>query len=291
MCCIARFGGDGVGLRQTTACDAKDRADARGAAGQTRQTPLGLTVVEVTVLRDGLPMEGVEVGFSRSISGLPSVNQWTGSRYTDEKGRVRVEIVAEWRANEEPDFGQFGRVGVTGYYRATATDPVSGKVLGQWGSIPISDGQSRDLILEIGEQARLGPSVKLDAVRAEPVAFENLREASNLRVRKSGTAVFKNAASWESFWHSSLPPILAIDFKKQILIAVFWGGEPHSGCGDYVEAVESVSREGDRIRVHVGRLPSLGPCRVVVYPLQIIRIDRSDLPVIFTGEVPVGRGG
>ena len=101
------------------------------------------TVVGATVIRDDEPAPGVEVAFSRSVSGQPADYAWRGT--TDERGRVEIGITAQ------PE-GPFERVGTTGYYRAVASDAISREVVGTWGSIPINDGRTTELILEVGRR-------------------------------------------------------------------------------------------------------------------------------------------
>lgn len=106
-------------------------------------TPKHRAVVVATVTRDGAPAAGLEVAFARSISGQAVVYRWWGT--TDAGGRARVEIVA--------DAGQFWRTGASGYYRAQAVDPASGKVIAQWGGIPLNGGKEVTLSLPVGGMA------------------------------------------------------------------------------------------------------------------------------------------
>ena len=66
-----------------------------------------------------------------------------------------------------------------------------------------------------------------------------------------------------------------------MLIGVQWGGG-YSGCSSLVEAIESIGIHDQRIEVRVGPLPDLGECLAVVYPIQIVRIPRSDFHVVFS---------
>ncbi len=124
-----------------------------------------------------------------------------------------------------------------------------------------------------------------------PLAFENFKEAERLRVTEAETVVFRDEQAWEDFWYDHAdqgqlpqePP--KVDFNKYMLIAVFWGSG-YSGCIEWVDAIESVVKEDTFINVHVGILPGLGLCDMIVYPLQVVRIEQIDLPVIFTGDVP-----
>jgi len=101
--------------------------------------------VEVTVLRNGVPVEGVEVAFSQSISGRPARFDWRG--ITDADGWAEIEISVDAR--------QFWRVGVSGYYVARAVHPASGEIVEEWRSIPVSGGGRHYFLLPIGETAQM----------------------------------------------------------------------------------------------------------------------------------------
>ena len=98
----------------------------------------------VAVLRQGqTPLPGVDVGFSRSISGRASKVAWWGR--TNERGEARVEIHADE---------------VTGYYRVNAMRDL--QLLGSWSSIPVNVGQVLKVELPIGEKARVTASMPFD---------------------------------------------------------------------------------------------------------------------------------
>ena len=125
------------------------------AAAQTRLTKAAVRVsvhradVSVTVTQeDGTPVGGVEVAFSRSISGRSPDYRWMGT--TDAVGQTQIEITA--------DAPQFRRGGATGYYAAKATDPVSDEIVARWTSIPISGGRENVLTLPLGGSARIEPT-------------------------------------------------------------------------------------------------------------------------------------
>ena len=99
-------------------------------------------VVVVNLSRDGAPVSGARVEFSRAIAGRAASYQWSGM--TDEMGQARVEIAS---AN------------VTGYYRARAWQ--DGSEVGSWSSIPVNSGYEVMLNLPIGEKARATESSKM----------------------------------------------------------------------------------------------------------------------------------
>jgi hypothetical protein len=129
---------------------------------------LGWAVVIVTVIRDDIPVEGIEVAFSRSVSGLPTNYKWKGK--TDKNGQTEIKIVA--------DSGQFFQTDASGYYRAQAVDPASDKVVGQWGSIPINDSQVMGLTLGVGQKARVIPVTIEDDIREAVFRYQFEHNAS-----------------------------------------------------------------------------------------------------------------
>lgn len=128
----------------------------------------------------------------------------------------------------------------------------------------------------------------------DPIDFEDVESAERLDVQQAQTVVFRSEAGWETFWYEHVnsygsegnkTPPPPIDFESRMLIGVFWG-EGYSGCSNYVQAIEGVKERESRIEVEVGELPDLGACRAFVYPLQVIKMKRSDQSVRFIGKVP-----
>ena len=90
--------------------------------------------IGVTVHRDGAPVSGATVEFSRSIAGQAPDYQWSGT--TDDNGQAWVEITSG-----------------NGYYQARASQ--DGVEIGLWSSIPINAGYEVMLDLPIGGQAHV----------------------------------------------------------------------------------------------------------------------------------------
>jgi len=94
-------------------------------------------VVMVNLYRDGAPVSGATVEFSRSIAGQTPAYEWSGT--TDEKGQTLVEIASG-----------------NGYYQARASQ--DGIEIGTWSSIPINAGYKVVLYLPIGGKAQVKES-------------------------------------------------------------------------------------------------------------------------------------
>ena len=124
------------------------------------------TEVDATVLGDAV--EGLDVEFSRAISGRGSDYAW--SAVTDAAGLLSLTISSE--------------DGVSGYYRARATN-ADGEVVGRWSSIPLNEGRRQVLELTLGGGARVVRVASLasaePAAAAKPAfAAEAVPEASGL---------------------------------------------------------------------------------------------------------------
>ena len=134
----------------------------------------------------------------------------------------------------------------------------------------------------------------------EPVAYADVERAEALRVQVTGTTVtvIRDRSSWERFWSGHVGTagpdgagIAApeVDFERQTVVGVFYGGSLHAGCGSSVDVVRSAREESGAVEVEVGPLPDLGPCRAVVYPLDLVVLDvppSEALDVRFVGAVP-----
>ena len=124
----------------------------------------GEVEVEVTVMRDGLPAEDIEVAFSRSISGRSPEYDWEGT--TDSDGTVSIEIEST------------SSRGTSGYYVARATDAITGDVLGRWGSIPLTGGNEVALTLAIDGAATVTSSQSITPTTLT-LRFSGIQPLSN----------------------------------------------------------------------------------------------------------------
>lgn len=79
------------------------------------------------------------------------------------------------------------------------------------------------------------------------------------------------------------PP--SVNFDEEMVIAVHWG-EGYSGCSNKVSAIDSIVKTRGSVEVIVSELPDLGPCDMIVYPIQMVRVPKTDLSVRFLGAPP-----
>jgi len=132
--------------------------------------------------------------------------------------------------------------------------------------------------------------------KGDPIAFENLVEASHLQIPFVGTEVIRDSTRFNYLWQQyqspydedgKLPPP-DIDFDEKMILAVYYGRINSRACGP-VNTIEGVYEKSGVIEVHISDFDyaDFFPCEAGAYPMQMVLIPISDLPVIFKGDVPV----
>ena len=121
----------------------------------------------------------------------------------------------------------------------------------------------------------------------KPVSFSHVERMENLRVRISGTTVIRSRSDWERFWkkHEGEVPVPTVNFDRQTVLGVFYGGSFHVGCRSRVDVIRDVRRDGETLSVDVGKLPDLGPCRGVRNVVAVDIAPSQALDVDFKGHV------
>ncbi|PAP78411.1 hypothetical protein BSZ37_19275 [Rubrivirga marina] len=123
---------------------------------------------------------------------------------------------------------------------------------------------------------------------SEPVAFTRIALPAR-PVLVNGTTVVRGDYQLSAFTRSvndSLISVPTIDFDRQTVLGVFYGGSFHAGCRGNVETIEGIRLAGDALIVEVGPLPDLGPCRAIVYPSDMVVVNARATSVRFVGAVP-----
>lgn len=137
-------------------------------------------------------------------------------------------------------------------------------------------------------------SSKNIAIQSKPIDFRNIDEAGNYNVTQRGISIIKNQEEWMELWQKywnrfsgtgEKTPPPAVDFENRIVIVVHWG-QGYSGCSNGVDVIQRIERIEDSVNVVIGELPDLGPCDMDVYPIQMVEIPTTDLPVRFSGATP-----
>ncbi|MCP4545221.1 MAG: hypothetical protein GY835_01995 [bacterium] len=142
------------------------------------------------------------------------------------------------------------------------------------------------LVASCGKSA--GPGGQ--AADGTPVPFQNILSQCSFTVNDPATSVYMDSTTWGQLWsqYCGAYEVPAVDFDSEMVLAVFYGGGSYSGCQSWVEVIVSITATDDQIVVNIGPLDEdqLGACDGMAFPIQLVRIDRSDLPVVFTGNLP-----
>jgi PKD repeat protein len=151
------------------------------------------------------------------------------------------------------------------------------------------------ITLTVQDDAGLAASIQKDVVVVlnGEVGFEKISGFNNRQVYTQIGLVVHTQEEFDRLWQEALgdytpsPAPPTIDFKKEMVVAVFLGTRPSSGYGIRV----------DRIRVEDGWLkvwytetqPGYGCAvlTVISYPTLWLRAERVDLPVLFFSRVEV----
>jgi PrcB C-terminal len=114
------------------------------------------------------------------------------------------------------------------------------------------------------------------------VPFQSIAKGSRSGVRDSLQLVVRNQAEWDALWkrHVSIetnpPPAPAIDFNKQIVVAVFLGEKPTGGYD--VEIIRAEQTDGALVIHYREKNPPPGGIviQALTQPFHIIRVARDD---------------
>lgn len=131
-----------------------------------------------------------------------------------------------------------------------------------------------------GDEAPAGPV----AATATTVALVTIEKGTDLEVPTPTTKVIGFADAWKAdwaAWHKDIepaPPLPAVDFSKERVVAFFAGRKPTAGYT--VEACEA-RRRGDDIVLKVRERkprPDAMVAQVITYPYHIVRVSAPRPP-------------
>lgn len=130
-----------------------------------------------------------------------------------------------------------------------------------------------------------------DPPRGESVPFRRVG-AGVLSISDAGVLVIRDAESWRTlgtrFHMDGAAPLPRVDFAREMVAAVSMGGT--SGCSMAARFVWRVERRRDSLFVVLAYdgypepLP-FDTCAMVVSPVDLVVLPRTDAPVAFTGYV------
>ena len=124
---------------------------------------------------------------------------------------------------------------------------------------------------------------------ANDVPFTTIESGSNSGVNVRQGVTIKDQAEWLALWrkHTSdlqpPPPMPAVDFSNEMVIAVF-SGERKSG--GYSIQVDNIRLAGNRLIAMVSEsnpAPDSINMMMITQPYHMVRLSKSTLPVVFQG--------
>ena len=99
--------------------------------------------------------------------------------------------------------------------------------------------------------------------------------------------IIKNRDEFSKFWNrftsqdGFLPPLPEVDFSKEMIVVVGMGLRPSPG---FVIMIDGACEVDAKVELFISRVDD-GPCfptlGVTTAPADIVRIPRSDLPIVF----------
>jgi len=120
------------------------------------------------------------------------------------------------------------------------------------------------------------------ATLAPVLAAARVYYADGPAFRDSTRLVVRDVTAWQAVWTQATstqppaPPMPAVDFGREMVLVVAGG---HMTAGDQIH-VDSVGVRGGYF-VAVVRTVECPPFPAAVYPLEIVRVRRSDKPATF----------
>ena len=120
--------------------------------------------------------------------------------------------------------------------------------------------------------------------REIPLPFTTLAMGEHSRIRQATAVVVRNAEAWQRLWrrHGGAPDERpAIDFSREMVVAVFMGERPTAGHGLRVLGVHQAN---DGLHVLIRRRRPAADslvAQVITTPFVMIRLPASDAPVHF----------
>jgi hypothetical protein len=131
-------------------------------------------------------------------------------------------------------------------------------------------------------------AIALVRLRAQPTSF---LESSDLRTPLR--VVVRDEAEWRAIWsrlwhpRADAPPLPIVDFSREMVILAAAGEVASSG---YDILVDSASLQDDRVQVRVRSIRPGAECGVrwvIMHPVDVARISRTQLPVVFDEQSEV----
>lgn len=127
-----------------------------------------------------------------------------------------------------------------------------------------------------------------EGASGQPLSFATVEQSHRSGIMDARQAVVKDVSAWLSLWeahtrHVTPPPeVPRVDFSRQMVLGVFLGQRPNLCHQVTIEAVESSARHKLLVRYReTGSRPGSLCAQAIAYPVHLVSVDRSSLPVEF----------
>ena len=88
-------------------------------------------------------------------------------------------------------------------------------------------------------------SVVLLLAIANPLAFSTIFRGTQSRIEEPRAVVIRTAGEWSDLWkaHAPAAPVPIVDFRREMVVAVFLGTRPTGGYSVEIATIESKGNE------------------------------------------------
>ncbi len=130
----------------------------------------------------------------------------------------------------------------------------------------------------------LATACSMPPVEELPIPFTTIAMGEQSGIHRARNVVVRNAGEWNRLWQEhgeAAGKRPAIDFRRDMVIAVFLGQRPVAG---YRVRIVDVRQTPDALRVQVRERKPDGDAllaQVLTYPYVMIRLPQNDRPVEF----------
>ena len=130
------------------------------------------------------------------------------------------------------------------------------------------------------------------AGQSPDVPFVTVDRGFNSGIRERKLLVIKTEKEWKDLWqaHTAIttPPksLPAVDFEKEMIVAVFSGEKPSGGHGIEILKIEEDSAKPEvRVTFREMKPPAGGMVTAALtQPYHIVKLKKVDLPVVFVSQ-------
>ena len=122
------------------------------------------------------------------------------------------------------------------------------------------------------------------SLQSAPLKFANVAAGANSQIEEPRNTVVRTAAEWETLWreHGGQGKPAAVDFGKEMVVAVFLGTRPTAGFAVEITAIEG--KDGGFAVTYRERQPKPDEmvAQMLTAPFHIVRAPAREGKATFT---------